>query len=326
MKALVTGGTGFIGQNVVDLLVENGHSVRLFSRRPELPARFAGKDVTLFQGDLADPDSVLDAMGGMDVVYHIGELKNTSAREAGKNVKLMERIIGRLGTAGVRRIVFVSSLTVAGIPETSPADEDTPPKVVLKDHYTSYKRECEKLLSRTVAGAEYAVVRPGFVVGPGSRPLSNLVSLIERWGAVGIPFPGKGAAIAPFVHVRGVARALYLAGVEPDAAGQVFNLVGGMGHSWSDFLAGIAKNLGKRLRIISVPTLFLMPPSVFFDVFSGIFGVTLGASAYLRYVTTDLVFDNGKTQRLLRWKPDFTLAQGVEELVREYRSFGASHP
>ncbi len=52
MKALVTGGTGFIGSKVVGLLAENGHTVRLFGRKDKLPAQFAGKDVSLFPGDL----------------------------------------------------------------------------------------------------------------------------------------------------------------------------------------------------------------------------------------------------------------------------------
>src|SRR5512144_1950216 len=121
MKALVTGGTGFIGRQVVDLLVENGHSVRLFSRRPGLPANVAGKDVSLFPGDLRNPDSLLDAMDGMEVFYHIGELRNTSRRAAESNVELVKRVAGHLGRAGIRRSVFISSLTVAGIPSSTPA-------------------------------------------------------------------------------------------------------------------------------------------------------------------------------------------------------------
>jgi dihydroflavonol-4-reductase len=214
MKALVSGGTGFIGSRVADLLVANGHSVRLFSRGLELPSRFAGKDVALFPGDLSDPDSVLDAMVGMEVFYHIGEIKNSSRRAAEKNVQLIERIIGRLEKSGIKRLVFISSLTVAGIPSRTPATEETAPLAILEDHYTWYKRQCEKLLAGNVTGAEYAVVRPGVVYGSGSRHLKGLISAIDTLGPVGMPFIGRGGNVAPLIHANDLALAVYLAGIE----------------------------------------------------------------------------------------------------------------
>ncbi len=318
MKALVTGGTGFIGSHVVDLLVENGHSVRLFSRRPDVPARFEGKGVSLFHGDLKDPDSVLDAMDGMEVFYHIGELRNTSRRAAEKNVELVERVIERLGKSGVRRIVFISSLTVSGIPSVTPATEETLPRSVPGDLYTSYKKRCEQLLSEGTRGTEYVAIRPGVVYGPGSRHLGNLMRTVKRFGPIGFPFIGRGTAVAPFIYVKDLARAVYLAGIEPAAAGQVFNLTDGAGNSWSDFLHAIADTLGVSLRILSLPPLMLGAPALFFDIVSGLFASRLDLSTYIRYVTNDLLFDNGKAQRLLHWKPEFTLSQGIEEMAREY--------
>ncbi len=319
MKALVTGGTGFIGSRVVDLLAANGHSVRLFSRRDELPPRFAGKDVVLFPGDLNDPDSVPDAMTGMEVFYHIGEIKNSSRREAEKNVQFMERMLEHLGKSGIRRLVFVSSLTVAGIPSRTPATEETAPRIILEDHYTWYKRECEKLLAGNVTGAEYAVVRPGVVYGSGSRHLNGLISVIDTLGHVGMPFIGGGGNIAPLIHANDLAHAVYLAGIERAAAGQVFNLTSGASDTWSDFLNAIAGALGKKLRILPIPPLLFKASSRFLDVLSGLFGVTFSLNAYVQYVTTDLLFDNGKARRMLNWEHDFTVSSGAEEMVREYR-------
>ncbi len=319
MKALVTGGTGFIGSNVVDLLVGEGHSVRLFSRKPDLPARFAGKDVSLFQGDLGDPGSLLAAMNGMDVLYHLGEIRNTTPGAAKRNVALMEQVADRLVTSGIRRLVFVSSLTVAGIPARTPADEETTPAITLRDHYTRYKEECEKLLAEKSSGTEYAVIRPGVVYGPGSRYLGVLIGGIDRLWAFGIPFLGRGASVAPFIYVKDLARAVYRAGTEQDAAGQVFNLTDGSNETWADFIHAIASALGRKSRILPVPPPLFGIPSHFIDSFSGLFGVTPGLNAYVRYVTTDLLFDNRKAQQFLRWKPEFTRQQGIEEMVREYR-------
>ncbi len=319
MKALVTGGTGFIGSNVVDLLVGEGHSVRLFSRKPGLPARLAGKDISLFPGDLGDPGSLLAAMNGMDVLYHIGEIRNTTPGAAKRNVAVMEQVADRLAASGIRRIVFVSSLTVAGIPSRVPADEETAPAITLRDHYTRYKEECEKLLAEKLSGVEYAVIRPGAVYGPGSRYLGIMIGGIDRLWAFGIPFLGRGSSVAPFIYVRDLARAVYRAGTERDAAGQVFNLTDGSNETWADFIHAIASALGRTSRILPVPPSLFGIPSRFIDVVSGLFGVTPGLNAYVRYVTTDLLFDDRKAQQFLRWKPEFTRQQGIEEMVREYQ-------
>jgi nucleoside-diphosphate-sugar epimerase len=52
---------------------------------------------------------------------------------------------------------------------------------------------------------------------------------------------------------------------------------------------------------------------------SGLFRIRFSLNAYVQYVTTDLLFDNSKAQRLLNWKPEYTLTQGIEEMIREYR-------
>jgi nucleoside-diphosphate-sugar epimerase len=316
MKTLVTGGTGFIGSAVVDLLAEQGHSVRLFSRKKTLPARLTGKDVELFHGDLKEPDSVLSAMRGMEVFYHIGELKNTSPGVAEKNVQLVERIVGHLEQSGVKRMVFISSLTVAGLPSKIPATEETLPAVMLEDHYTRYKQRCEKLLAEKAVGAAYAVVRPGIVYGSGSRYLGSLITAIGTIGPVGFPFIGKGKNRMPLIHVQDLARAITLAGVEQNAAGQTFNLVDGMGRTWLDFFTAIARSLGKNFRIIPFPVLALRGPAVFLDVLSGLFSVRFSMDSYVRYAASDLLFDITKAKQVLHWAPEYDLEKGVEEMVR----------
>ena len=119
MNVLVTGGTGFIGSHLVDLLLEKHFSVRLFSRKEELPERLKKKDVTVFHGNLSDAETVLRAMSGMDLFYHIGEMKNTSRAAAARNTLLVERIVEQLARTGIKRFVFVSSISVSGISSLS---------------------------------------------------------------------------------------------------------------------------------------------------------------------------------------------------------------
>jgi nucleoside-diphosphate-sugar epimerase len=319
MKALVTGGTGFIGSNVVHLLAEKGHAIRLFTRRAELPAQFEGKDVSLFRGDLQDAASLLDAMAGMDVFYHIGELRNTSPSAARKNVQLVEKILSNIKKSGLKRFLFISSLTVAGIPQSVPASEETEPKLVPKEHYTAYKKQCEEILAAQIA-VEHVVIRPGVVYGSGSHYLGGLISLIERFGPIGLPFVGKGNNVAPLVHVKDLARAICSAGLQEKAAGQTFNLTDGLRHTWYDFFNAIAVSLGKKFRILPVPPVALGVPSRALDSIGSLFNVQFSLNTYVQYVSSDLLFLNDKARSVLSWEPEFTLEKGVEEMVRVYHN------
>jgi nucleoside-diphosphate-sugar epimerase len=128
MKSLVTGGTGFVGGYVAEVLLEEGHAVRVFTRRPGLPERLAAAEA--YRGDLEEPSTVVNAMEGMDVVYHVGEVRNTSRAQSAKNLRLVQTIAEAAGEKGVKRLVFVSSITVAGIPtpRTSGRPKDSCPK------------------------------------------------------------------------------------------------------------------------------------------------------------------------------------------------------
>lgn len=319
MKALVTGGTGFVGRGVVDRLLEGNHAVRLFSRRPSLPERWTGRDIELFQGDLGDFSAVVRAMEGVEVFYHIGEIKNVSKAAAKRNIELAQQITDGLREKNVRRLVFVSSITVAGIPPSVPATEETEPDIILNDHYTYGKRECEKYIKAHSGDADYAVIRPAPVYGPGSRYLGRILDTIKRLGPVGLPFPGDAGNLAPLIQVKDLARAIYLAGVRDEAANQVFNITDGLRHSWSDFLSAVTNVFGSRLRIVSLPTFLFKVPSFFMDMFSGIFGFELDMQHYLDFFSKDVFFDNKKAKKLLAWEPEYSdLAAAVREMLSSY--------
>ena len=318
MRALVTGGTGFIGRQVVTKLLDDNHQVRIFSRGKVNAEMFGGRSVEVASGDLVNPQSLIDALDGMEVLYHIGEIKNTTKAASEKNIKLLEELLGHLKKQKVKRIVFISSLTVAGIPSTIPADEDTAPRIILKDHYTDYKRRAEKLLIENAGAIEYVIIRPAPVYGPGSRYMGRFISIVGRFGPLGIPFPGNAENLAPLVHVKDLSSAIARAGIEPAAAGRIFNLTDGLRHSWRDFLEAIAKRLGKRLRIVPLSRLLLQLSALPLDLVSGFLGISLDPASYVTYFSEDLFFDNARAAKLLNWQPQFSLSEGIDDMIAFY--------
>ncbi len=319
MKALVTGGTGFVGSPVVDLLLKEGHAVRLFCRSSRLPDRLQGKDVEPVTGDLADADAVVRAMENTDVFLHIGEIKNRTRDDARKNVSLVETIAGNLTRQGVSRFVFISSISVAGVPSRIPADETTPAELVPQDHYTTYKREAEEVIAG-MKGADYVILRPAPVYGPGSRYLGQLIRLVALFGPIGIPFIGDGNNFKPLIHVDDLAEAIVRAGTIQKAAGQIFTIADGLRHTWRDFFTAVADAQGKKLRMIPIPPLLVRLPAPFVDLIGIMLGVVPDVTSYTRFLTADLLFDVSKAQRLLGWTPRHTdVEAAVREMVAAYR-------
>jgi nucleoside-diphosphate-sugar epimerase len=323
MRALVTGGTGFIGRQVVRRLLDDNHQVRVFSRGNINADVFGARSVEVALGDLANAPSLIGAMDGIEVMYHIGEIKNTTKAASEINIKLLQEVLGQVKRQKVKRIVFVSSITVSGIPSVVPADEDTVPKIILNDHYTDYKRRAEKLLIENAGAVEYVIIRPALVYGPGSRYMGRFIRIIGSFGPLGIPFPGNAENLAPLIHVSDLSSAIASAGTVPAAADRIFNLTDGLRHSWRDFLEAIARRLGKRLRIVPLSRLLLQLSALPLDLVSGFLGISLDPVSYVTYFSEDLFFDNARARNLLNWQPRYSLSEGIDEMIAFYEK---KHP
>src|ERR1700749_5181447 len=120
-RVLVTGGSGFVGANLVTTLLNRGYQVRSFDRAPSpLPAQ-AGLEV--LQGDICDPDIVAGAVAGIDTVFHTAALielmggasvtEEYRQRSFAVNVEGTKNLVRAAQAAGVKRFVFTASNRVA---------------------------------------------------------------------------------------------------------------------------------------------------------------------------------------------------------------------
>ena len=173
MDALVTGGTGFVGANVVRELLRAGATVRVLARRSSARRALADLPVEIAEGDLLDRASLQRAVTGIRDVYHVAadyRLWAPDPREIYRaNVGGTRAILEVAAEAGVHRIVYTSSVGALGIPKDgTPGTEDTP--VTLADMVGDYKRS--KFLSEQVAhelagqGVPVVIVNPSAPVGP----------------------------------------------------------------------------------------------------------------------------------------------------------------
>lgn len=131
MKALVTGASGFLGGNLARVLSDRGREVRVLIRENSDRRAIEGLDVEIAYGDVTDPAACLEAARGCDEVYHCAALYKLFVRDRKEmhraNVEGTVNVLRAAGEAGVKRIVYTSTVGALGNPgDGTMADEQTP--------------------------------------------------------------------------------------------------------------------------------------------------------------------------------------------------------
>src|SRR5262245_54910957 len=174
MRALVTGGGGFLGGAVVRRLVARGDAVRSLSRGA-YPA-LATLGVEQCQADLADAGAVRRAAQGCDVVFHVAAKAGLAGRFAdyhAANVLGTQNVLAACRACGVRALVFTSSPSVVfDGTDMEGVDESAPYPLHYHAHYPATKAQAERLVL-AANGPELATValRPHLIWGPGDNHL-----------------------------------------------------------------------------------------------------------------------------------------------------------
>lgn len=202
MSVLLTGGNGFIGRRLVELLKAEGRAVRILDRRPE-----PGPAV---QGDLADSEQLTRAVAGADAVVHLAAEHRDDVRPVQRyydvNVRGTENLLRAMEEAGCKRIVFTSTVAVYPLDVREP-DEDYPPAPF--NEYGRSKLEAERLIEAWASAAPdrcAVVVRLCVVFGEGNR--GNVYNLLRQIADGRFVMVGRGRNRKSMAYVGNVAAFL----------------------------------------------------------------------------------------------------------------------
>jgi UDP-glucose 4-epimerase len=225
MKAVVTGGSGFLGRIVARRLLDEGFEVTVFDRQEP-----RDRKVRSVIGDLTDASSVTAAVEGHDLVCHIGAIGDVYLAAQQPALAAQVNVTGsaNVAEAALRhgaRVVYASTWEVYGAPHYEPVDEHHPCD---PDHpYNITKLAGERVLLSAAAlrGLSVVALRLGTAYGPGMRPNSVFRIFIDRARRrEPITIQGDGSQGRQFTHAFDIARAFVLA-ARSRATGIVLNTV-----------------------------------------------------------------------------------------------------
>ena len=299
---LVLGGKGFVGSHLVDALLAQGYSVRVFDR-PGVGflegACIQNPNLELVDGDLASDSDISTGLVGCDVCFHLVSTTLPSSSNLDPVFDIETNLIGTVKLLqhavhqGVKKIVFLSSGgTIYGVPTVSPIPETHPTNPICS--YGVIKLAIEKYLGlfHQLHGLEYAALRMSNLYGERQRT-------VWSQGAVGV-FLGKclsgeradiwgdGSVIRDYLHISDAVRAL-VAAVEFKAPECVLNIGSGTGISLNDVLSEIEYGTGRKINRRYVE-------SRAFDVPVSVLSIT-------------------RAREVLQWEPRVSFREGISRTL-----------
>lgn len=261
MRALVTGGAGFIGHHLVRALLAAGHDVAVID---DLSTGFAWRldpvmgQIDFVRGSILDAAAVDEAAAGREVVFHLAAIASVARSIANPRATNEANVRGTievmLGAARhkVRRVVYAGSSSVYGIPESLPCRETM--RAAPLSPYGTSKLAAEHYVHTLASlhGIESVVLRYFNVFGPGQDPDSEYSAVVPRFTTAVLQglrphINGDGRVSRDFTYVDNVVAANLLAMEPSNPSRLTCNIACGDRHSLLDLLAAIASAAGTRV-------------------------------------------------------------------------------
>lgn len=322
MRALLTGGTGFIGSHLCGRLLERGWAVRVLSlintdAEWENARRLREEGVEILEGDVADRRLHAAALAAVDVVHHVA----ATMREANvpdrvfwdTNLAATRDLVHASSAAGVGRFVYCSTMGVTGGTRGVVVDETAPYRP--KDIYTRTKAAAERwlLADGGAEGLAITIVRPADVYGPGDRRLLKLLRMVKGGRFF---YLGDGRGKRHMIYIDDLVEGMLLAQESEAAPGEVFLLAGPAPITLRDLVELVAEELGVDPPERSFP---YRPVWWLSRVVEGVcrpFGIQ--PPIYPRRVeffAHDYEFDTTKAERMLGFRPRYGMREGIRATI-----------
>ena len=250
MRIFVTGGTGFVGREVVRQLCGAGHKVGCLVRDVERAKGLLPAAVVLHPGDLTEPSGLQAGLKEYEAVVHLVGIIVEKGRSTFERIHAQGTadLVRAVTEAGIRRFVHMSAL-------------GSRPNAVSRYHQTKYQAEKAVIQS----GLDWTIFRPSVIFGPGDQ-FVNLLARIIRLAPV-IPIVGQGTSRLQPISVRNVASCFALAIGNPLSYRKAYDLGGPQALTYNQIGQIIADVLEKKKKAVHIPVPLVKPVALISEWF-----------------------------------------------------------
>jgi nucleoside-diphosphate-sugar epimerase len=314
MRWAISGGAGFLGLHLARRLLAEGHSVRTLDVVP-LDEPELERSVDEVRGDVRDPAKARNLVDDADVLVHAAAalpIRGSRDEITAVNVGGTATVLAAAREAGVRRVIFISSTAVYGVPRVHPIYEDAP--LVGVGAYGESKIAAEGVcLDFARRGLEVVIVRPKTFIGPERL---GVFEILFDWVHDGrrIYMLGDGSNRYQLLAVEDLVEAVVLAAEADGVAGEAVNVGAQQFGTVRSDLQALVDHAGSRSRLTPVPA---RPAEI---ALRGLELARLSPLAEWHYKTAhrDSFVDVSKAERLLGWHARLSNAEALCETYDWY--------
>lgn len=320
MRAFITGASGFIGAHLVSRLLQDKWQVTILQHKTNLEGLQGYQAV---QGDIRDPKTLKNVLKGTDVLFHLaaalGASQISKKEFSAINVQGTENVLQAAADASVGKVIHFSSAGVLGsVRGNRPVGETHTPSPL--DVYDRTKLEGENIALRfATRGENVAVVRPGWVYGPGDRRTFKLIKAIASKKFLLLT---KGSTCQTPVYIDDLVRGALLCASRA-GSGEIYHLAGKEGLTVKEMAQTIAQAANVPLAQFPLPLFALKVAAWKIEKAYALFGkeapLTRGKLAFFAHPKPLSI---QKAVNELGYEPRWDFKKGMEAAVAWYREKG----
>lgn len=324
MKALVTGGTGFVGSHLIDKLLEKNFEVHCVIRKTSNLRWLKGKKLNYIECNDLTEYILKDIIKEVDYIFHIAgvvKAKTPEGYEKG-NYIITKNLINSVleATCNLKKFVFVSSQAVCGPnPDENPIDEEYIPKPITNYGKTKLKAEQEVLLAKDKLPV--TILRPCAIFGPRDTEILVYFKTYSKGLNAIIGFNKKYLSL---IYIEDLIDGILIAAESEKATGEIFFLSNTEYYDWDEISETTEKVLKKKAIKVRIPHWIVYTAgaiSQFLSLFSKN-AATLNLEKCRDITQTRWVCSNKKANEILGFKEKYTLEEGFRKTVEWYKKEG----
>jgi len=329
-RVLITGSNGFLGTNLVKRLLTDPDVIIRAMVQPKTPVDILEKfqkesgtnRLEIVFADMMLKDTLPPVMKDVDQIVHLASLvTDWASRDAYFRICVegTKNILEKAGVAGVKRFIFMSSLTVHEFGNAINQDE-TAPRNMKSFAYGEAKIQAEDLVSQWAQnnGRDYALVRPGFTLfGPYDR--ASFIQVIDAIKKGGMGMINSGKALTSYVYSENLVYGIHLLLSAPKISGPYNILDGNM--SWKEFNSKWAEKLNVKSPSLNIPYWIIYPIVAIMEDTYLLFRRKKSPPLIryrIRIAAKNLSFSNSKIVKELGYNPPVSFEESISRTVEWY--------